>query len=146
MTSYHKQAKSLIRSVCSITDLRSWMHDGEYEGSPEDMCDYGDKPMTCAQWVDTMHLDDLRGYIIDKVNERDLDDLDEFMGDWLEEFGWTRPPLDTPIEEEPDSKHGFVTEFEEAWRDFSDNLPESLIDARFERYCNALVNVNITNK
>jgi hypothetical protein len=46
--------------------LRDWMHNGEYEGGRDAVMDES-TGQTNAEWVDTMPLDELIGYISDHI-------------------------------------------------------------------------------
>lgn len=71
--------------------LREWMHEAEYEGGRDKVMNR-ETGQTNAQWVDTMPLDDLKGYISDHISGYGLEHCGTMLWEIFESlkvFPWT---------------------------------------------------------
>jgi len=80
-TDRHQMACMIINASSDVDTMREWMHGGEYEGTKDCLFD---GTITNQQWVDSLSLSDLQGYLCDKVKERDdFDEVLEIMEDLI---------------------------------------------------------------
>lgn len=68
--------------------LRAWMHEGEYSNGYAGVSQFGREDLTNEEHIEVMGHTELVEYITDKIQERDLPELIEFMGSTLEAWGW----------------------------------------------------------